>query len=77
MKPNPIILVRHGESEGIVDKSVDNVKPDYVPELIRHGKLHAREAGSRIKGMVGDESLFFMFLPCGEPGVRLSKLFRL
>lgn len=63
MKPNRIILVRHGESEGNVDKSLYHVKPDYALELTENGKLQAREAGSRIKGMVGDESLFFYVSP--------------
>lgn len=63
MKPNPFILVRHGESEGIVDKSLYHVKHDYALELTENGKLQAREAGSKIKDMVGDESLFFYVSP--------------
>ncbi|MBK9191395.1 MAG: phosphoglycerate mutase family protein [Crocinitomicaceae bacterium] len=63
MKPNRIILVRHGESEGNIDKSLYNVKPDYALELTEKGKAQAREAGLKIKELAGDESLFFYVSP--------------
>lgn len=63
MKPARIILVRHGESEGNVDKSLYNLKPDYALELTEKGKMQAREAGLKIKELVGDETLFFYVSP--------------
>lgn len=42
---NRIFLVRHGESEGNVDKSRYRVKGDHEIELTERGTLQAREAG--------------------------------
>lgn len=38
MKPNKLFLVRHGESEGNVNKSIYAEKPDYTLELTEAGK---------------------------------------
>ena len=57
MKPNRIILIRHGESEGNVDRYNYETIPDYALNLTKTGKQQAREAGEKIKGIIGDESI--------------------
>ncbi|MBK7130447.1 MAG: histidine phosphatase family protein [Crocinitomicaceae bacterium] len=63
MKPNKLFLVRHGESEGNVNKSIYAEKPDYTLELTEAGKNQAYEAGKRLKAMIGDETVFFYVSP--------------
>lgn len=63
MKPKRIILIRHGESEGNVDKNVYGNTPDYALELTERGKTQAFEAGKELKKIVGGESLFFYISP--------------
>ena len=45
MKPKNIFLVRHGESQGNVDKTVYEHTPDWKVELTEKGRLQAKEAG--------------------------------
>jgi len=47
--PSMIILVRHGESEGNVDREVYTRKPDHLVELTKRGIGQAKEAGKRIE----------------------------
>lgn len=63
MKPNRIILIRHGESEGNADPSVYNRKPDYALELSAKGLLQAARAGEELKSILKNESLFFYVSP--------------
>ncbi len=63
MKPHRIILVRHGESEGNIDKSIYGVKPDYTLELTADGRKQAFEAGQKISEIVKNESMFFYVSP--------------
>ena len=46
MKPKRIILIRHGESEGNLDKGVYAQKPDYSLLLTELGHRQAQEAES-------------------------------
>ncbi len=48
MKPNRIILIRHGESEGNINRSIYAERPDYSLELSEKGKEQAREAGRHL-----------------------------
>ena len=48
MKPDKIFLIRHGESEGNVDKTVYARKPDYSVNLTQKGERQAVEAGKII-----------------------------
>ena len=41
MKPENIFIVRHGESEGNVDKTIYERKPDYAITLTSTGKNQA------------------------------------
>ena len=63
MKPKRIILIRHGESEANVDKYLFGRVPDYTIELTEKGRLQAKEAGKRLKELVGDESIYFYVSP--------------
>jgi broad specificity phosphatase PhoE len=48
-RPRNIILIRHGQSEANVDKTIYKTKPDYAMELTELGKQQALEAGLKIK----------------------------
>lgn len=61
--PKRLILVRHGESEGNVDKSLYETRPDNALHLTQKGWLQAESAGRGIKHLVGDESCFFLVSP--------------
>ena len=60
--PKRIILVRHGESEGNVDETMYQRKSDHRLELTQRGCEQAREAGERLKDLIGDEVGYFYFL---------------
>src|SRR5215217_4221328 len=63
MKPNRIILVRHGESEGNVDKGHYLTIPDYALNLTLNGMEQARQAGNEIKEIIGSEELYVYLSP--------------
>lgn len=46
MKPEKIFLVRHGQSEGNIDRQKYSYIPDYAIKLTEEGKAQAREAGN-------------------------------
>ncbi len=57
MKPKRIILVRHGQSEGNVDKSIYDRVPDYKLNLTEKGREQAMKAGVEIKKIIDRESI--------------------
>lgn len=63
MKPRRIILIRHAESEGNVDKSIYNKKPDFALELSENGKAQAEKAGAYLKSIIKDQTVFFYVSP--------------
>jgi broad specificity phosphatase PhoE len=63
MNPKRILLIRHGESEGNVDKGVYGRKPDYALLLTDRGKQQARDAGLRLRELIGDETMRFYVSP--------------
>ncbi|MBK8586382.1 MAG: histidine phosphatase family protein [Bacteroidetes bacterium] len=63
MKPKKIILVRHGESEGNVNKTVYSQKPDYALLITEKGKLQAYNAGKELKNIIGEERVKFYISP--------------
>jgi len=63
MKPNHIILIRHGESEGNFDKGLYLTIPDYALNLTEKGIEQARQAGTQIKETIGSESLYAYVSP--------------
>jgi broad specificity phosphatase PhoE len=46
MKPKNIVLVRHGQSEGNVNKEIYKTKPDYALRLTPTGIQQAQQAGN-------------------------------
>eukprot|EP01006_Ploeotia_vitrea_P035554 TRINITY_DN65896_c17_g1_i1.p1 TRINITY_DN65896_c17_g1~~TRINITY_DN65896_c17_g1_i1.p1 ORF type:complete len:327 (-),score=111.39 TRINITY_DN65896_c17_g1_i1:45-1025(-) len=63
VKPKRIILIRHGESEGNVDPKIYESMPDNRLRLTRRGQTQAREAGKKLKAMIGDERVMFYVSP--------------
>lgn len=63
MKPKRIILIRHGESEGNMDKNIYGGKPDYALQLTENGIDEADKAGKKLKELIGDETAFFYISP--------------
>jgi broad specificity phosphatase PhoE len=63
MKPNRIILVRHGESEGNIDRNTYAEKQDYKLLLTPEGIQQAEAAGKQLKETIGDERLLFYVSP--------------
>lgn len=63
MKPKRIILVRHGQSEGNVDKTVYTKKPDYALRLTAKGRVEASNKGVDLKRLMGSERAFFYVSP--------------
>ncbi len=63
MKPNRIILIRHGESTGNADKRVYEHTPDYKLTLTDTGEKQAENCGKELKKIVNDESCFFYISP--------------
>jgi hypothetical protein len=49
VRPQRVIILRHGESMGNVDFGTYVVVPDWRVPLTRHGQLQAKDAGARIK----------------------------
>lgn len=63
MKPQRILLIRHGESQGNIDKNIYSEIPDYALELTEKGKNQAIEAGKKLKELVGDSKTAFYVSP--------------
>jgi broad specificity phosphatase PhoE len=63
MRPTRILLVRHGESEGNLDRSTYEWKQDYKLMLTDEGIKHAEEAGSELARVIGNERVFFYVSP--------------
>ena len=63
-RPKRIILIRHAESEGNVDETMYTRKPDHRIELTDKGKAQAREAGKRLRDLLGpDETVYVHVSP--------------
>lgn len=63
MPVNRIILIRHGECHGNRDLEQFATVPDYTIELTEKGMEQARDAGAKLKTLVGDESVYFYISP--------------
>lgn len=57
MKPNRILLIRHGESQGNIDVNQYQTVPDYALDLTPRGIEQSKQAGYKIKEIIGAESL--------------------
>ena len=61
MKPKNIFLIRHGESEGNVNKLIYAEKPDYALNLTELGHSQARGAGEFLSLKYGDFNDFAVY----------------
>lgn len=63
MRPQRIILLRHGQSQGNVDRSIYAERPDYALELSEQGKLEAVEAGKKLADKIGKKKVMLYVSP--------------
>lgn len=63
MRPNRIILVRHAESEGNLDRINYLTTPDYALNLTNTGKEQSIQVGEEIKHVVSSESIYAYVSP--------------
>ena len=63
MKPKRIILIRHGESEGNIDRNLYNQKPDFALLLTDKGRAQAQVAGNKLFEIVGNDQIQFYVSP--------------
>jgi len=61
-RPKRIVLIRHAESEGNVDETMYTRKPDHRIELTEKGKAQAREAGERLKSLLGPGETLYVYV---------------
>lgn len=62
-RPQRIILVRHGESLGNLDKAAYERIPDSKIPLTRLGVEQGEEAGKQIRAIIGSDSVRFIYSP--------------
>jgi broad specificity phosphatase PhoE len=63
MRPEKIILIRHGESEGNADNTLYQTTPDFALKLSPRGILQAKAAGKTISEIIGTGSLHVYLSP--------------
>jgi broad specificity phosphatase PhoE len=63
MKPDKIIILRHGQSEGNVDKMVYTTTQDFKLRLSERGRQQAHEAGETLKALLYPSSIQFYVSP--------------
>ncbi|CAM9658412.1 unnamed protein product, partial [Hapterophycus canaliculatus] len=63
IKPERIIIVRHGESLGNLDESTYVHVPDWKIPLTKKGFGDGQRAGEKIKEYIGDKPLFIYTSP--------------
>lgn len=63
MKPKRILIARHAESVGNVNKGVYATKPDYALPLTRRGSNHAGQLGREIQRLIASEKIHFYVSP--------------
>ncbi|CAK9439033.1 uncharacterized protein LODBEIA_P32570 [Lodderomyces beijingensis] len=56
-KPTYILIVRHGESEGNCDKSVNSLVPNHLVQLTKQGHLQSIEAGEVLAKFIENPEL--------------------
>jgi broad specificity phosphatase PhoE len=63
MRPNRILIIRHGESQGNVDRNQYKSIPDYALNLTARGIEQARQAGKELQAILGNQSLYVYLSP--------------
>lgn len=56
-RPQRIILVRHGESEGNIDDHIYETVPDHSLRMTERGRQQVIDAGRRLRELIADETL--------------------
>lgn len=56
-RPQRIILVRHGESQGNADDSIYETVPDHALHLTELGREQVADAGRQLRELIGGETL--------------------
>eukprot|EP00932_Pfiesteria_piscicida_P010562 SRR837773.21534.p2 GENE.SRR837773.21534~~SRR837773.21534.p2 ORF type:complete len:304 (+),score=112.59 SRR837773.21534:105-914(+) len=62
-RPLRLVFIRHGESEGNVNRAITKVVPDHLLHLTQAGRDQALDAGRRLKEVLGDELVRFVVSP--------------
>jgi len=62
-RPKRIFLVRHGESEGNVEKKLYETVPDHALQLTEKGIFESRKAGKYLKEKIENEKVLFFVSP--------------
>ena len=63
MRPKRIILIRHGESEGNVDRKQYGKIPDFALNLTPKGTSQAKKVGLEIKNIIGTKKISVYISP--------------
>ena len=61
-RPKRIVLIRHAESEGNVDETMYQRKPDHRIELTERGKEQARQAGLALKELLDPDEQVYVYV---------------
>mmetsp|Transcript_31079 Transcript_31079/g.89847 ORF Transcript_31079/g.89847 Transcript_31079/m.89847 type:complete len:509 (-) Transcript_31079:252-1778(-) len=61
--PDQVVLLRHGQSEGNIDRNIYTSKGDAHLELTPKGLQQARAAGARLRDLVGTDAVFVVVSP--------------
>jgi broad specificity phosphatase PhoE len=62
-RPHRLILIRHGESQANVDRTLTQRVPDHSVHLTMKGRQQALSAGMRLKEIIGDGSVRWICSP--------------
>jgi broad specificity phosphatase PhoE len=62
-KPKRLIFIRHGESQGNIDPNIYFTIPDNKIALTENGKSQAVEASKKLKDIIKDEKVKFIYSP--------------
>jgi broad specificity phosphatase PhoE len=62
-RPQRIVLVRHGESQGNVDETIYERVPDHALELTERGWHQARALGAELRALFGRERVHVYLSP--------------
>jgi broad specificity phosphatase PhoE len=62
-RPRRLVLVRHGQSEGNVDRNITMHVPDHALHITELGRSQAIDAGRSLRQIICDESVMFMMSP--------------
>jgi broad specificity phosphatase PhoE len=63
MKPQRILIARHAESSGNINKGVYATTPDYALALTPRGRKQAEQLGKEIRRAIGTQQIHFYISP--------------